>query len=124
MKTSKIFPGICLTVLFIAGLTPAAQAALVNSPWQPVDLQGNSGTDTSGILSFSKLSQVKSNGTIVPFVLSPNQGHRYHLDSIQRQCRRHFPGHQRRPAGGPVLFNACKNKQRGRRFHGWLRSRV
>ena len=73
MKISKIFPCICLTVLFITGLTPAAQAALVNSPWQPVDLQGNSGTDISGILSFSKLSQVKSNGTIVPFVLLPSQ---------------------------------------------------
>jgi hypothetical protein len=73
MKISKIFPGICLIVLVVAGLIPAAQAALVKSPWQPVDLQGSSGSDTSGILSFSKLNQVKSNGTIVPFVLSPNQ---------------------------------------------------
>jgi len=73
MTTSKIFPGICLAVTLVMGLIPAAQAALVNSPWQPVDLQGNSGTNTSGILSFSNLNQVKSNGTTVPFVLSPNQ---------------------------------------------------
>jgi hypothetical protein len=73
MTASKIFPGICLAVTLVLGLIPAAQAALVNSPWQPLDLQGNSGTDISGILSFSKLNQVKSNGTIVPFVMSPNQ---------------------------------------------------
>jgi hypothetical protein len=73
MKISKIFSYIGLTVLLLTGLTPAGQAALVQSPWQPVDLQGNSGTDTSGTLSFSKLNQVKSNGKTVPFVLPSNQ---------------------------------------------------
>jgi hypothetical protein len=74
MKISKIFPCICLTVLFITGLTPAAQAALVQSTWQPVTLQGNTNPgDTSGILPFANLLRVKSDGTIVPFVLPPNQ---------------------------------------------------
>lgn len=74
MQTSKIFPGICLIVLIVAGLTPTVQAALVQSPWQPVVLQGNPNPgDTSGILPFANLLRVKSHGTIVPFVLPPNQ---------------------------------------------------
>lgn len=74
MKISKIFPHICLTVLCITGLTPRGQAALVNSPWQPVDLQaGPIAGDTSGIMPFANLLRVKSDGTIAPFVLSPNQ---------------------------------------------------
>ncbi|MDO9530561.1 MAG: hypothetical protein Q7O12_00290 [Deltaproteobacteria bacterium] len=61
-------------MLFVAGLIPAAQAALVQSPWQPVVLQGNPNPgDTSVILPFSKLIRVKSDGTSVPFVLAPNQ---------------------------------------------------
>lgn len=61
-------------MLFVAGLIPAAQAALVQSPWQPVVLQGNTNPDdTSGILPFAKLVRVKSDGTIAPFVLAPNQ---------------------------------------------------
>lgn len=74
MKISKIFPGICLIVLFVSGLIPMAQAALVDNPRQPVDLLYNPGSaDTSGILPFSNLLQVKSDGTSVPFVLPPNQ---------------------------------------------------
>jgi hypothetical protein len=73
MKMRKIFPGICLTVLLITGLTPAAQAALVNNPGQPVILQANSGSDTSGMLSFAKLNRIKPDGTFEPFVLPPNQ---------------------------------------------------
>jgi len=72
MKVRKIIPGICLLALFITGLMPAAQAVLVNNPWQPVDLR-NLASDTSGILPFSQLVQVKSDGTSVPFVLPPNQ---------------------------------------------------
>jgi hypothetical protein len=74
MQIRKIFPGICLIVLCITGFMPTAQAALINSPSQPVDLQYNPPTDdTSGILPFSKLMRVKSDGTAVPFVLPSNQ---------------------------------------------------
>jgi hypothetical protein len=73
MKTWKIFPGICLAVMLVGGLNLAAPAALVNKPSQPVFLQGNSGTDISGILSFAILNQVKSDGTVVPFIMGPDQ---------------------------------------------------
>jgi len=74
MKLSKIFPHIFLTVLLITGLTPAAKAALVNSPWQPVDLQASPNPgDTSGIVPFANLIRVKSDGTVAPFVLPFNQ---------------------------------------------------
>ena len=74
MKLRKIFPFIGLTVLFMVGLTPGAQGALVNSPWQPVDLEGiPSPGDTSGILPFANLLRVKADGTKTPFVLPPNQ---------------------------------------------------
>ena len=51
---------------------PAAQAALINTPGQPVILLGNSGSDTSGILSFTKLNRIKADGTTVPFSMPPN----------------------------------------------------
>jgi hypothetical protein len=74
MKLSKIIPHIFLTLLLTAGLTPAAQAALVNSAWQPVDLQASPNPgDTSGVLPFANLMRVKSDGTLTPFVLPPNQ---------------------------------------------------
>jgi hypothetical protein len=72
MKTWNIFLGICLLVLCMSGLMPAAQAALINNPGQPVLLQGNSGSDTSGILSFTKLNRIKADGTSVPFSMPPN----------------------------------------------------
>lgn len=72
MKTWNIFLGICLLVLCIRGFMPAAQAALINTPGQPVILHGNSGSDTSGILSFAKLNQIKADGTSVPFSIPPN----------------------------------------------------
>jgi len=72
MKTWNIFLGICLLVLCIRGFMPAAQAALINTPGQPVILLGNSGSDTSGILSFTKLNQIKADGTSVPFSMPPN----------------------------------------------------
>lgn len=72
MKVRKIIPGICLLALFITGHMPAAQAALINSPSQPVILMGNSGSDTSGILSFAKLNRVKADGTTEPFSMPLN----------------------------------------------------
>jgi hypothetical protein len=72
MKTWKIFPGICLAVTLVLS-SPGAWAALVNKPSQPVILAGNSGSDTSGILSFAKLNRIKSDGTAVPFVLPSHQ---------------------------------------------------
>ena len=74
MKIRKIFSGIWLLALFLAGFMPAAQAALVNNPSQPVGLLYNPGSgETIDTLPFSKLMQVKSDGTSVPFVLPPNQ---------------------------------------------------
>jgi hypothetical protein len=73
MKTNKIIPGLCLIVLLVASFTPAAQAALVKNPGQPVTLQASSGSDPSGYLSFSKLNRIKADGAIEPFVLPPNQ---------------------------------------------------
>ena len=70
MKTSKFFPGICLAVTLVMGLHVAAWAALVNSPDQPGHPQGNSGSDTSGILSFATLYRIKADGTIDPFPFS------------------------------------------------------
>jgi hypothetical protein len=60
-------------VLLAAGFTLTAQAALVKNPKQPIILVGGFGSDTSGILPFSSLVQIKSDGTTVPFVLPPNQ---------------------------------------------------
>jgi hypothetical protein len=54
MKIKKIFPGIWLLALFLAGFMPAAQAALVNNPSQPVDLLYNPGSgETIDTLPFS-----------------------------------------------------------------------
>jgi hypothetical protein len=74
MKIRKIVSGICLAALCITGFMPSAQAALLNSLKQPVDLLYNPGSgDTSGILLFSQLLRVQSDGTLAPFVLPPNQ---------------------------------------------------
>jgi hypothetical protein len=73
MKISKIFPGICLLVLCTTNLMPTAQAALINSPSQPIILQGSSGSDTSGLLSFARLNRVKADGTVEPFSLPSNK---------------------------------------------------
>ena len=66
MKAWNIFTGIGLAVTLVLGLNAGAQAALVNSPKQLIMMQGNSGADHSGILYFTKLSIVKSDGTTVP----------------------------------------------------------
>jgi hypothetical protein len=74
MKTLTVFLGICLLVLCMSGLMPAAQAALIKNPTQPVDLLCNPPLeDTSGILLFSQLVRIKTDGTSVPFVLPSNQ---------------------------------------------------
>ncbi len=63
MKTWRIIPGIFLAVIMIMALAPAARGALLNREYQAFQLGGSS--DTTGILSFTKLNVLMPDGTQV-----------------------------------------------------------
>jgi hypothetical protein len=70
MKTRKTFSGLCLAVALTVGLAPTASAALVTSDTQPVLLFfPYDPSNTTGVVSFSKLQRVKPDGTKETFVL-------------------------------------------------------
>ncbi len=73
MKTWKIISRICLVMALIASLAPQVFAALLTGDRQAVILQGSSGDDTSGVLSFSRLLRIKPDGVVEPFVLPHNK---------------------------------------------------